>query len=370
MRETSPGIHYNTDQDRYEVFTWDAVRTVLEDWETFSSDTELPTDRMNVLDDTIFNIDPPRHPELRDVANDFFRPSEIQPLESRIRSLATELLDEVEDDGEMDLVADFAIPLPIIVIAELLGIPEDDRSDFRSWCRSLTRIRTEDETELIDEQAAAGQEFATYMYEIIEERKQNPRDDLISRFVHADIDGDPLTFSEIIGFPALLLIAGNITTTGLITNTVRTFAEEDPSLFDELAGNASALETAIEEVARYQSSVPAVSRTVTRQTTVLETTVEPGKPVIVWLASANRDSGRFDDAETFVPDRHPNPHIGYGHGIHTCLGASLARLETKVAVSQLLSRFDDLSVDCSTPDPIWNTFMHGVERLPVEFEAP
>lgn len=369
MRDAEPEIQYNAERDRYEVFSWNACRTVLEDWETFSSDTELPTDRMNVLDDTIFNIDPPRHTELRNVSNEFFRSTAIQSMEDRIRSIADDLLDDVEGDGTMDLVDQFAFPLPIIVISELLGVPEADREEFRSWCRSLTRIRTDDESELVDEQTGAGQELATYMYDIIEERRSEPKDDLISRFIHADVDGDPLTFSEIIGFPALLLIAGNITTTGLITNSIRTFAEEDPSLFDELAGDEQALETAIEEVIRYQSSVPAVSRVVTDRTDVLGTTVEPEKTVIVWLASANRDPKRFDRPETFIPNRQPNPHIGFGHGIHTCIGASLARLEARVAISQLLSRFDDLTVDLSNPDPIWNTFMHGVDSLRVEFDA-
>lgn len=373
MREAEPGMYYNADRDRYEVFSWNASRTVLTDWETFSSDTELPTDRMNVLDDTIFNIDPPRHTELRNVITEFFHPDAIQSMEDRIRSIADDLLDDIEDDivdeGTIDLVEQFAFPLPIIVIAELLGVPEDDRDEFRSWCRSLTRIRTTDESELMADQTEAGQQLATYMYEIIEDRRADPQDDLISRFVHADVDGDPLTFSEIIGFPALLLIAGNITTTGLIANTVRTFAEEDPTLFDDLASDTQSLETAIEEVIRYQSSVPAVSRVVTQQTEILGTTVEPNKTVLVWLASANRDPKRFDNPETFVPDRQPNPHIGFGHGIHTCIGASLARLEARIALSQLFSRFDGLTVDLSNRNPIWNTFMHGVETLPVTFDA-
>lgn len=367
MRRDAPELWWNDDQHRWEAFTYDAVKSILEDYDRFSADTELPTDRMGILDDTIFTTDPPRHTELRNTVNDYFRPDNVAQFEPFVRDTTEALLDGVGDEATVDLVEEFAYALPILVIGKILGVPEDDRDQFRSWCRVLTQAQADAEDELIEEQMAVGQEMITYLMEIIEKRRADPQDDLITEFTQSTIDGEPLDVNEILGYTALLLVAGNITTTGLITNALWCYADH-PESFEGYVDDEAGVRSLLEEVARYRSSVPAVSRVVAEDGEAFGRSVEAGDPVVVWVASANRDADRFDAPDEFRPGRSPNPHIGFGHGIHNCLGSALARLEARVAVSTLFDRFD---VEILTDDlaPRWNVFMHGVERLPARLDG-
>lgn len=363
MRREAP-LRYDDSRGCWEVFTYREVKEAFADWETFSSRAPMPADRQNIMRDTIFNVDPPRHTKLRSTVTDAFRPEAIAPLEPKIRSTAETLLEDAADDGRMDFVADFAQPLPILVIAELLGIPDEDLEQFRTWCDILTKDQSTIGSDAVKEQQRVGMEMADYFTTIIERRREEPKDDLISELAQSELDGEPMPVSDILGFGALLLIAGNITTAHAITNALRCFSNHD--LLTELAGDEARIETAMEEVYRYRPPVPIHRRVVTEDTEFAGENLRKGDLVMLWTISANRDEDRFDDTETFDPDRDPNPHITFGHGIHACLGSALARLEGRVALSTFLDMFDEITVVETDPDPVWNTAAHGVKSLEVE----
>ena len=363
MRERGP-VHRNPRNDRWDVFGYDAATTVLRDHERFSSDTPFDSDRLGLLDDTIVNLDPPRHGKLRSTVEDYFREEHVRTLEPRVRELVGQVLADVEGP-QFDVVEAVARPLPNLVIADLLGIPLEDRERFLSWCDALTRLEVDSTDERRRAQREAGQQMAAYMTEQIQRRRERPREDLLSVLVESEVDGEPLSTGDVLGFAALFLIAGNITTTGLLTNAVRSFAER-PRLFEDLADDPEALATAVEEVVRYRSPASAVSRAATTDTELCGRQVDAGDHVVVRLLAANHDPARFEDPDSFVPDRSPNPHLGFGHGIHNCIGAALGRLEARVALSELLDRFDVRAVHDGDLTPVRNTFMHAVHSLPVE----
>ncbi|KTG07617.1 cytochrome [Haloprofundus marisrubri] len=377
MRDDAP-VRYDASRGSWDVFRYDDVKRILDDDETFSVDPERANDFVEpenegeglILQTMLFE-DPPRHDELRGVVEEPFRPRAIRQLEPRIRELTTEILDDVLDDadGKMDIVGDLAYPLPVMVIAELLGVPAEKRDQFKTWSDTLIESAADDvDTQAyMEEQRQVQMEMAWYFLELIEERRENPRDDLISTIVTTELgDGSHLSREEALGTCILLLVAGNITTTNLVTNAVRCFDEADQ--FDAVRGDDRALTTAIEEVLRYRSPVQAMTRVATRDVDVQDATIGEGDRIVVWLGSGNRDERKFDDADRFVPDRAPNQHLGFGHGTHYCLGAPLARLEAKVVFSELLDRVKNVRVADTELSPLRSSFIYGVESLPVTFD--
>jgi cytochrome P450 len=315
--------------------------------------------------------DPPRHDELRGVVEDAFEPRAVRELEPEIRDLATELCSEAMDDdrGEFDVVDAFAYPLPIVVIAQLLGVPAEDRDRFKTWSDTLVESLSADEMSeaFLERQQQAQMEMAGYFFEMISDRRESPRDDLVSQLVTRELpDGSRLSEQEVLGTCILLLVAGNITSTNLITNAVRCFDTHD--LFTDLRAEPNAIGRAIEEVLRYRSPVQAMSRVATEDVTLRESEIESGDRVIVWLGSANRDERQFEDADAFVPDRSPNQHLGFGHGTHYCLGAPLARLEATVALKELLSGTQTIETVDTDLQPTRSSLIYGVESLPVRYE--
>ncbi|WP_224337462.1 cytochrome P450 [Haloprofundus halobius] len=377
MRDDAP-VRYDASRGSWDAFRYDDVKRILDDDGTFSVDPERATDYVEpenegeglILQTMLFR-DPPRHDELRSVVEEPFRPRAIRQLEPRIRELTTEVLgDALDARGEMDVVEDLAYPLPVLVIAELLGVPAEMRDQFKTWSDTLVEAASDDvDTQAyLEDQRQVQMEMAWYFLDLIEDRRENPRDDLVSRIVTAELDdGSRLSREEALGTCILLLVAGNITTTNLIANAVRCFDGADH--FDTVRDDDRALAAALEEVLRYRSPVQAMTRIATEEVTLHDATIEGGDRVVVWLGSGNRDERQFDDAETFVPNRTPNQHLGFGHGTHYCLGAPLARLETKVVLSELLDRVTDLRVADAELSPTRSSFIYGVESLPVAFET-
>ena len=376
MRESDP-VRYDPARESWDVFRYDDVKAILDDDETFSVDPRNATGfeepegtGQGLFFDTMLFQDPPRHDELRGVVDEAFQPRTIRELEPRLRELTGDLLDDViaDGDGEMDVVGDLAYPFPVIVIAELLGVPADDRDRFKEWSDTLVAAAdAEDDAEgFAERQQEVQQEMAWYFMELIDDRREDPRDDLVSRIATTELDdGSLLSLEEALGMCVLLLVAGNITTTNLVTNAVRCFGDDDR--FDDLAGDESALTTAIEEVLRYRSPVQAMTRVARTRTTMRGQTIDEGDRVVVWLGSANRDEREFDDPDAFLPDRAPTQHLGFGHGTHYCLGAPLARLEAKVALSELLTRLDDVALVDAELQPTRSSFVYGVDSLPIRF---
>lgn len=376
MRDRAP-VRYDPGRATWDVFRYDEVKAVLNDDERFSASPrnvagfEEPDDGGFMLE-TMLQQDPPRHDELRSVVDDAFEPREIQELEPTIRELASELLDDAlaRAEGEIDLVEDLAYPLPVVVIADLLGVPRDERDQFKEWSDTLVRGATEDtDAEAFQEQQMqAGQEMATYFMGKIEDRRENPRDDLLTTIATAEGEAGQLDHREALGTCMLLLVAGNITTTNLVTNAVRCFDAHETDLFARLSDGGRELSTAIEEVLRYRSPVQAMTRATTETVELGGETIEAGERLAVWLGSANRDERQFTDADTFVPDRSPNQHLAFGHGTHYCLGAPLARLEAKVALDVLTDRLSGIEVADTELEPVRSSFIYGVESLPVRYE--
>ncbi len=370
MRRTAP-VHQDEGSGVWSVFRYDDVQRVLSDWKHFSS-------RFGVYDEageavspigaSMIGTDPPGHTKLRTIVSGPFGSRAIAEMEPRIRAITERLLEPVASRGAMDLVSDLAEPLPVTVIAEMLGIPAEDRRQFKTWSDAIVELSNQFGSG--DDAAMRRQrEVGRYFLEVIQERRAHPGEDLISRVVRAEVDGAHLSDPDVLGFCILLLVAGNETTTNLIGNAVRCFLEH-PALVERLAAHPDALPTAVEEVLRYRSPVRAMFRVALEDVPLDGTTIHEGESVLAWIGSANRDASKFPDAARFLPDRTPNPHIAFGHGIHQCLGAPLARLEGRIALEALLQRCRHLRSDADPMrlEPMESLIVHGVRHLPVTFD--
>jgi cytochrome P450 len=287
------------------------------------------------------------------------------------------MIDRVIEKGSMDLVGDLSYPLPVTVIAELLGIPAEDRDTFKRWANRLlksiddsveTGARRNDELEQIQN------EMDDYFQKIIKEKKEKPGDDLVTRLIKAETDEKRLSEEDILSFCALLLQAGHITTVNLINNCILSLLEHPQQLkkIQNDDNSPSLVASAIEETLRYRSPVQALVRFATKDIEVGGKTIKSGQRVIAWIGSANHDETIFSNPEEFNVVRSPNPHIAFGAGIHLCLGAPLARLESKVAIQILLSRLQNLELgdDIRNLEPVSNSLLfYGVKGLPLSFEA-
>ncbi|WP_435195089.1 cytochrome P450 [Natronomonas sp. EA1] len=365
------GVVYDTERECYDVFGYDECRRVLADWSHFSSkrtEALLPEEMEELADnpmatDSIITMDPPRHTALRSVIDAHFTPRRLATLEEHIRELADGLLDGIA--GEFEAVETLSWPLPVMVIAELLGIPVEERAQFKAWSDDLIESPPVVDENNIDgivaSRTAVLEELTDYFADVLEERRANPGEDLISVLVEADIDGDPLTEDELLAFCVLLLVAGNITTTNLITNCLWTFAEYD--CWEELRCDRVPVASAVEEVLRFRPPVQSVVRVAGEGATLDGEPIPEEALVFAWLASANCDPAAFPDADRFLPTRIPNPHLAFGHGIHFCLGAPLARLETRIAIEALLDAADRIEFEIDDLEPLDSAFLHSVKRL-------
>jgi cytochrome P450 len=369
-REASPVLHLET-FDLWLIFDYDGVKQALEDHATFSSEARPPGSTGKPFDWLVFN-DPPRHSKLRALVSRAFTPRIVADLEPRIRQISGEILGPQLDRGEMEFVADYSSQLPVMVIAELLGIPSSDRTMFKHWSDSILGLA--DTVAGGDLATRAGQQYGSiacemdaYLKDTLDDRRKSPRDDLLSKLAHVEVDGARLAHAEIAGFFQLLLAAGSETTINLINNAVLCFLEH-PQQLARLRGQIDLLPTAIEEVLRFRSPFQAVFRQTTRELQMNGQTIPADKLVLPLIGSANRDPRHFANADCFDVARDPNPHIAFGHGIHFCLGAALSRLEARIALEDILGRMDDIELAGDTPwEPRPAFHVHGPTRLPILF---
>ncbi len=359
MRATNP-IAYNENYNSWSVFSYEAVQHVLTDYSDFSS--QIMGDGTGTpLGTSLINSDPPRHRKLRSIVTQAFTPRTITQLTPRITEIVTELLDKVVARGHMDIMEDLAYPLPVIVIAELLGVPVKDRNQFKHWSDVIVG----------SENPAGGEpqkEMTDYFSVLIAERRREPKDDLISSLLTAQVDGEYLNEKELMGFFILLLVAGNVTTTNLIGNAFLCF-DEYPDALRQLYADHSLIPGAIEEVLRYRSPVNHMYRVVREETIIDGKQMHPGSFMVAMIASANRDETQFPHADRFDITRSPNRHLAFGHGIHFCLGAPLARLEAKIVLETMLTRLPEMQ---RTPDSsleaISSMILFGVKNFPITFK--
>ncbi|MGA8331890.1 MAG: cytochrome P450 [Mycobacterium sp.] len=359
LREERP-VHLNERPRFWTISRFADVQEVLRDWPTFSSGAGITLDGFTGLKPMIILMDPPRQATLRKVLLSAFATRRIALLESSIRHTTRYLLDAADGDCEIDLVADFTAPLPIMVIADMLGIDSADRGLFKKWSNGIMATAAGDIASL---QHNYEQIFA-YFGHVIDERRKAPRDDLVTALVHAAVDGTTLTDDEILGFCALLLIAGNETTTNLLGNAAMLLGQYRNARA-QIVSDSSLLPGALEEVLRFEGPVPTLTRTTTRDIEIHGQTIPAGEKVLLLLAAANRDPRVFDKPESFDIHRRGQNHIEFGSGVHHCMGASLARLEARVAFEELLQRFPQYEVT-ATDLAYFNTpSIRGPVRLPV-----
>ena len=312
----------------------------------------------------LFN-DPPAHTRLRSLVNKAFTPRMIERLHPRITALVNELLDVAAEAGNIDVISGLGRPLPVTVIAEMLGVPAEDQDSFRGWSEALARTVDPNMDEQTASRAgAAGIEFMGYFAAMAEERRKNPQDDLLSGLVAAEEEGDRLTADELVTNCILLLIAGHETTTNLIGNGTLALLR-NPAELGRWRADPTLAKTAVEELLRYDSPVHLTARTAMRDVTVGGTQIKAGETLSVLLAAANRDPAEFTDPAVLDIGRTENRHLAFSSGPHFCLGAALARAEGQIALTALITRFPHIELTGGELE--WNptTTLRGVRALPL-----
>ncbi|GAA1262097.1 cytochrome P450 [Saccharothrix xinjiangensis] len=339
----------------WHVYGHPEVAEALGDWGRFSSNTArlfpelVEGSEGSVLDGNIIQLDPPDHRKLRNLVGRAFTPKVVADLEPRIERLTRELLDQVGDDFE--LVRDLAYPLPVTVIAELLGVPAEDRALFKEWgdriFEDANQFSLKDEDRVradFENQGELIRPMLEYLAAHAAERRRAPREDLLTALVEAEVDGERLSDVEVVNFASVLLVAGHITTTMLLGNTVLCL-DAHPDQFAAVRADRSLVPAAIEESLRFLTPFASVARATAKPEVLGGVEVPADQLLLVWPAAANRDPRRFADPGAFDVGRDPNPHLAFGRGVHFCVGAPLARLEGRVVLNALFDRFPRLRVD-------------------------
>ncbi|WP_075027314.1 cytochrome P450 family protein [Streptomyces mirabilis] len=341
--------------------------------------TGIPGERKAELMTHLLNIDPPDHTRLRRLVSKAFTPRRVAEFAPRVQELTDQLIDQFAAKGSADLIHEFAFPLPIYAICDLLGVPREDQDDFRDWAGMMIRHGGGPRGGV----ARSVKKMRGYLLELIHKKREGlpdtpaPGEDLISGLIRASDHGEHLTENEAAAMAFILLFAGFETTVNLIGNgtyALLTHPEQRARLQQSLAdGERGLLETGVEELLRYDGPVElATWRFATEAVCIGGQGIAPGDPVLVVLAAADRDPARFERPDTLDLSRRDNQHLGYGHGIHYCLGAPLARLEGQTALATLLARLPDLQLAGDSADLRWRggLIMRGLRTLPVEFTPP
>jgi cytochrome P450 len=330
--------------------------------ETFQADPRVNTN--------LLTKDGDDHRRLRRLVSKAFTPRMVEGLRPRVQEVADDLIDAVEPRGEMNLVDDFAFPLPIIVICELLGIPSEDRDRFREWSNLfVSPALTEEEQQAF---AVAIEQFLGYLHELFEQRRADPGDDLVSALVQAEEAGDTLSEDELYSMVVLLIVAGHETTVSLIGNSVLALLSH-PEELERLKADPDAVPDAVEELLRFDSPVErSITRWATTDVEVGSQTIRRGDLVVAVIGSANRDPDRFPEAERLDLTRGDAKHLGFGRGPHFCLGAPLARLEAEIALRTLFDRLPSLRLAIEEKDLYWRPIplFRSLASLPVAWDAP
>jgi hypothetical protein len=352
-------VEFSEELGVWNVLGYEEVYGILNDPKTFSSRTyHLAAVQIDASysEGDFAQMDPPAQTRYRKLVSRAFTPRRVAALEPRIAEVTGELLDAMAGKTRIDVVEDLAYPLPVIVIAGLMGIPADDLPLFKNMAflvmEQLNGIKFLDPDSSaqanIDAAVDRLQPLLDYMRGQIADRRARPRDDLMSALVEAEVEGQRLTDNEILTISNIMLVAGHITTTMMIGNTVACL-DASPEAFEKVRADRSLVPTALDEGLRTLTPSAALSRRTTTEVEIGGVKIPPEKMILVWLAAANRDPRKFADPEVFDPARNPNPHLGFGHGVHYCIGATLGKLQGQIALNGLLDRFPVLSTDPDDP---------------------
>jgi cytochrome P450 len=324
-----------------------------------------PAQRRNLLMDSLLATDPPSHTRMRTIVARAFTARRVEAMRPRVQQIVASLLDEIAPDGAADLVESLAFPLPIAVICDLLGVPFAGRDAFRGWSEALAQPPSDSAT--LARADARRAEMTAYFSEVIRQKRAVPGDDLLSVLCSAH-DGELLSDDELLGMSLMLFLSGHETTLCFLANAIVALLTH-PDQLAALRGDPASLPTAVDELLRYDGPVArGVARFTTEDVTIAGTLIPKGEMVVVAIAAANRDPARYDQPAVLDIARAENPHVGFGHGIHYCLGAALARLEVTTALGTLFHRFPDLALAVPAdelrrrPGPL-----RGLATLPVTF---
>jgi cholest-4-en-3-one 26-monooxygenase len=353
------------------VTGYDDCVTVNRDWEHFTStrgtlfhDFDEETAAQQGL--MMLNMDPPLHTRYRRLVNKGFTPRMVRDLEAKIEEYADEIIDAVCERGTADFVEEISAELPLMVIAELLGVPQSDRRQVFDWSNRMVGSNDPEYQVADDVPGQAAMELYAYADQLTAERRINPHDDLLSVLTTAEVEGETLSQLEIDLFFLLLSVAGNETTRNLMSGAMTAFFEH-PDQWRRLVDDRSLLPTAVEEMLRFVTPVMHFRRQVTNDVELGGQKIEAGQKVVFWHISANRDETVFEDPDSFDIGRDPNPHIAFGGGgPHFCLGANLARMEIRVMFDRLAERLPDIHPDGEV-QRLRSNFINGTKHLPVAF---
>lgn len=312
---------------------------------------------------TMLTSDPPEHTRLRGLVSKAFTPRAVQDLRPRIQEIVNELLDQAEEKGSFELIMDLAYPTPVTVIAEMLGVPSSDLTNFKRWSDAIVATLGEQTDETLEHARISINEMVEYLKDFIADRRKQPRDDLISGLIAAEDEGKVLSEDEIMATTMLLLVAGNETTTHLISNATYALLQNRDQ-WNIIRDDPSLIVSAVEEFLRYDGPVTATARVAMEDIEIAGGTIKEGDMAMGILSAANRDPAKFENPNQLDVRRNITEHLGLGDGIHFCLGAPLARAETQITLGTLIQRFPDLKQE---GEPEWGgTFViRGVEKLQV-----
>ncbi len=315
---------------------------------------------------SMLRLDPPDHTRLRNLVRKAFTPRAVERMRPRVEARVKELLEPFGASGTMELVGDFAAPLPVVVIAEMLGVPVEDRERLRRWSDDAVQLLGDSSLEDTLRAVEALDQLRAYFAEQAEQRRREPRDDLLSALVAAEEEGERLGHAELLGVCSLLLVAGNETTTNLIANGLLALLRH-PEQLALLRREPELMSNAVEEMLRWDSPVQLTSRIATEDLELGGTAVKKGQQCVLLLAGANRDPEAFPDPDRFDVRREAPRHLSFGHGVHFCVGAQLARMEATLALQALVTRYPKLSL--ATTKVAWrpNTVLRGPVSLPLRF---
>jgi cytochrome P450 len=317
----------------------------------------------------MIETDPPNHSRLRKLVNKGFTPRMVGRLEPRIRAIANELLANARIQPEIDFVRDFSGALPVIVIAEMLGVEPEHRLDFKRWSDNVVLGTSRPTDEAARAQVrASNAEMRTYFEHAIADRRKTPHEDLLTVLVQAEEERQTLTSDEVLAMAMLILLAGNETTMNLLSNTALAL-QAHPADLARISRENVLIPQLIEEMLRYDSPVQIVFRRTTEAVELSGRTIPPNAVVFILIGSANRDERKFPDPDRFDLSRDPSEHLAFGFGTHFCLGAQLARLEAKVALEELFASCPPFTIDLHRVERIKSVLLRGIKHLPMRFAA-
>ena len=376
QREPEDGVQPWIDSDRpkgyWAITKYEDIVTISGDNNLFSSWTggtnipDLGPDGVAIIRTLMVNMDPPQHTKYRRLVSTGFTPKMINALEPHVRQITNRIIDSVAARGSCDFVTDIAAQLPLAVISEMIGVPEQDHARVFDWSNRLIGFDDPEYNTSAEDGQTAAMEMFLYANQLAVERKAAPKNDLVSVLMAADVDGESLTEADFDGFFILLAVAGNETTRNLISHAMLALIEH-PEQKQKLIADPSLMPAAVEEFLRWGTPVIYFRRTATADTVVRGQAIKAGEKVVMYYPSGNRDEAIFEDGDAFDVTRSPNPHMAFGGGgPHFCLGASLARLEIRVMFEELLRRLPDLELDGPVVR-LRSNFINGIKHMPVRY---